>query len=511
MKKRQFIVYAMILFFSVSVVSSLVFLFTGLGNYLLDNHAFRQTQTALTTFYIVKDGFHLNYITPILGDPWTIPFEFPIYQMVVALLKMGTSLSLDVSGRIISIMFFCLSLFPLYMIMRRIMKSNTESLLAVCFVLLHPIYLFWSRTFMIESTALFFAITTLWLSIVFLETKRILPLVFAVSCAIIASLVKITTMASFTMIISVWALVCWLKEKGYRFGLKTTLYYGAFLLLVILLPVYLAREWVAYSDTLKSVNLYAAQTTMSTNLNSWNFGTLDQKFSLTTWNRILIHSAIYSIPFYAICIAMLILAFILKLKYRKEALISVFLYLLAPAIFTNLYYVHSYYTYANSIFLCAALEFLVISFIINKKNYLKVAGYGMAAGVMIFFFSQYLKEYYQLAKLNQDYVISVSKWIKENTGKDDVMIVYGNDWGSEYAYYSERKTIALRDVFKSVKDPMFQYIIRKHSKYNITTLVFDSYQGMYKKVFVNDLLNYFKFQPIIENEPFFLFHKPDQP
>lgn len=53
---------------------------------ILDAHAFRQTQTALTSYWFVQEGFKLDYITPVLGPPWEIPLEFPLYQWIAAAL-----------------------------------------------------------------------------------------------------------------------------------------------------------------------------------------------------------------------------------------------------------------------------------------------------------------------------------------------------------------------------------------------------------------------------------------
>src|SRR5579862_7514545 len=41
-------------------------------------HAFRQTQTAITSYWMLKGSPWLAYETPVLGPPWSIPFEFPL-------------------------------------------------------------------------------------------------------------------------------------------------------------------------------------------------------------------------------------------------------------------------------------------------------------------------------------------------------------------------------------------------------------------------------------------------
>ena len=62
------------------------FLWIGLDHPALDFYAFRQTQTALSAYWLWHDGFRLAYETPVLGAPWAIPYEFPLYQWLVALL-----------------------------------------------------------------------------------------------------------------------------------------------------------------------------------------------------------------------------------------------------------------------------------------------------------------------------------------------------------------------------------------------------------------------------------------
>jgi hypothetical protein len=55
------------------------------GKPLLDLHSFRQTQTAISAYYMVGNpSVFLDYITPVLGKPWRIPMEVPFYQWIFA-------------------------------------------------------------------------------------------------------------------------------------------------------------------------------------------------------------------------------------------------------------------------------------------------------------------------------------------------------------------------------------------------------------------------------------------
>src|SRR5262249_23038319 len=86
----------------------------GWNNTLSDAHGFRQTHTAITSYYFAQGGSFINYETPIIGAPWSVPFEFPLYQWIVAKTARIVQAPLDQTGRVISEIFFALSLLALW-------------------------------------------------------------------------------------------------------------------------------------------------------------------------------------------------------------------------------------------------------------------------------------------------------------------------------------------------------------------------------------------------------------
>ena len=66
-----------------------------------------------------------------VGAPWSIPLEFPIYQWIVALIRfMG--IPIDVGGRLISFAFFIGCLVPLRMLFRTLgLKTETFLICAI--------------------------------------------------------------------------------------------------------------------------------------------------------------------------------------------------------------------------------------------------------------------------------------------------------------------------------------------------------------------------------------------
>jgi hypothetical protein len=99
--------------------------------------------------------------TPVLGPPWTIPLEFPLDQWIVAGLTTFAGTPLDQTARFVSVMFFYLTLLPLGVLLSAVDMKRSLLPLGLAAFLLCPICIFWSRAFLIESTALFLTVSFL--------------------------------------------------------------------------------------------------------------------------------------------------------------------------------------------------------------------------------------------------------------------------------------------------------------------------------------------------------------
>jgi hypothetical protein len=115
---------------------------------LLDLHSFRQTQTAISTYYMVgKPSVLLDYETPILGKPWAIPLEVPFYQWVVARWHEWTGMGLDQSGKFISIIFLFACLWPVWKLLQELSIPPAPRWLTAAVFLSVPLHLYWGRAF----------------------------------------------------------------------------------------------------------------------------------------------------------------------------------------------------------------------------------------------------------------------------------------------------------------------------------------------------------------------------
>lgn len=467
-----------------------------IDGYILDQHGFRQTQTAITTAYFLKEGFSFAYLTPVFGWPWSLPFEFPTYQYIVYLVAAVSGAELEPTGRVVNLFFFYMSLIVFFKVLSLIgLKKNTIYLILI-FVVLSPIYVFWSRTFMIESTALFFSMVTFYLFLKlhrdgFLHNK--LTLLLLLLFASIAALTKVTTFLSFSILLFLYFIVF---ER--KFFLSRSVLYGSF---VFLVSISIAILYTHYGDALKSLNPIAEFVT-SHNLRAWNFGTIDARMLLDNYitigkhlmqNQGLFLLVLFLVPGY----------FVFVSRDRgsveyKLALVSLLVFIISFMVLFNLFKVHNYYWYSNS-FLLSTVVALVVATLLERvglvwKNVILM-------GVLLMGFLSYYDSYYkvQIHNFADDPVVLISDVIKHYTNENDIVYIRGRDWSSEVPYYSERKSIMIPgwrniDVGSQEFDSILEKSLDEQHKIGALVLCGLNDEGIKKR------LDFFKFSgaPVFE-------------
>lgn len=167
---------------------------------LADWHSWRQADTSAVSRNFVDKGFDLlhprfddlsgNASLP--NNPEGYRFvEFPIYNAFQAFFyKAYPGLSLEVWGRLISILASLGSLLFLYLITKRFLGERVALLTAFFFVVL-PFNIFYSRVILPESTMVFFNLGMIyWLSLWLKESKNYLFLTLGLLFAICSWLIK---------------------------------------------------------------------------------------------------------------------------------------------------------------------------------------------------------------------------------------------------------------------------------------------------------------------------------
>jgi hypothetical protein len=461
---------------------------------LLDFHAFRQAQNAITVSYLLNGGPWLAYETPVLGPPWSIPFEFPLYQWIVALAVEAGRFPVDQTGRLISVLFFISALYPIYKILKTLKLTTNNILLILSLICFSPEYIFWSRTFMIESTALALSFYYLWLVFLYFESlhstkKKWLILAGIVLFGSLAGMVKITTF--FAFIIGALIIFIFRQLKNGIDSYKKLLFGEVwFILCSFLVPTAGILLWTSFADSQKSLNPLAVFLT-STSLKGWNFGNLHQRLSAETW-----------LLFYQRTITDLIGAKILLFvvgycglfcnsRHLKIALLSFLLFLIPLCTFINLHFVHDYYVYGNGIFLIVALGVIIANFTDSDISFKKVTGYVLLTIMIICSVSHYYAKLRPLQCSNERFAemkIDIDKF----TSDKDILLVFGADWNPMIPYYLQRRSAMIR---KTVMRESPEYNNSKKnlslSDYRLGAVLFCDYPSKYSKLEMDTYLEDF--------------------
>ena len=497
--------------FVIAVIINVFFSIKGWDEPPLDAHHFRQSQTAITSYYTIKEGFRTDYITPVFGAPWSLPMEFPLYQWIVSVIVIIFKSPLVQSGRFVSLLFFYFSLLPIYSILNQITKNKQHSLIFLSILLLSPTYIYWSRTFMIESTAFFLSIVFLWGYISTLSKKHSIVNKFsiiALIAAILASMVKITTLAVYVyaaMIFTVWY---WLKEdRERRFSGKVIFKYSLHALFYVIIIAVFSVSWIKYCDSVKLQNPMAFDFLTSYSLNEWYMETFISKFSLENWNQIFyytlmipkflgsINTELIRIPYiivFIIFVTIVISHLIFNKQRRFEILFCISAFFTAPLAFTKLHFIHVYYNYPNMIFLYFAVGFFLLSFIESSNDKIHKAGkFILLPLIFVIIFFSYMYEYYPLQKMNLNYP-AVVEIVKNSTMSEDVILIYGQDWDPTLPLGMERKTLMDRWNLP-LNSEKIQNSLRITGKNTIKGMLLS---GNYDTLFIKERIDYFGFKAI---------------
>lgn len=420
------------------------------GQELLEQHSFRQTQTALTSYWFGKNGFGLAYETPVGGAPWSIPFEFPVYQYLVSIVSNFLGGDLGATGRIISFVFLGLCVFPVKSICRSLGVSKKAFYVFVALLFSSPLYLFWGRTFMIETAALLFAVVAIRFFVDFLNGGGLKEAVGFVFFIVFSILQKATTGLP---VLAVMAVVYFFYEINKNLSLIKCFSVRNFLVALFLfgVPLAVGASWTIYTDLLKAENEFGLQITSSA-LSRWNWGTISQRLSMELYGTVL-WGRIFKENLSGVLGLAIIMAgvfFAAKKQTKIVIIISVLLGILPLLFFSNLHIVHDYYQSANVIFLIFALAVSLVDAFdeVDSKGGVLILAVVMVVNNYISFAGGYFKAVREVYTVENTKDLAVSFVLKKNMQDDEAFVAYGNDWNSSFAYFSERKSFTVPVWFK---------------------------------------------------------------
>jgi hypothetical protein len=420
---------------------------------LIDVHAFRQTQTALTAYWIAKEGWTLAYQTPFAGYPWAVPLEFPFYQALVAYTSSVFSTPLDSTGRIFSYLVLLACAWPAFALTRRFKLPWTVPLVFCALLWSSPLYAYWGRTFMIETTALFLTLAALPAAHDLIKQKLTWKtIILYVGFSTAACLQKATTAGPVILFLLFYAVIYYWSamRKGEARWSHIFTSIG-----LIALPILIGLGWTQYTDFVKMENPFGRQLTSGV-LRSWNFGTIEQRLSFNTWRTIIWERTIQENAAGLFGVILLIAPLFFGQKYNRHkvmVLSLLFAYSLHIGIFTNLHFVHNYYQVATTVFVIAALSIVVGAFATHVTKCIAIAPI-LTLALVVFNITEYSKGYGVVTSrpVSAQDESSVSTYrlalnLNQNTPSGSGLVVFGKGYSSEVAFHSQRKTMTVPSGF----------------------------------------------------------------
>ncbi|MFT3830937.1 MAG: glycosyltransferase family 39 protein [Opitutaceae bacterium] len=411
----------------------------------LPGNGFRQTQTAITALFVQREhNFSLAYPTPVLGKPWSVPFEFPLYQWTVAVVSDTTGLSLIKCGRLVSAVCFFLGLPAVWLLLRRLGTSRTGRAAVLGMVLTCPLLLFYARAFLIETMALMFALWFLQAFVAAVERRRLGWLVMANLAGAGAGLVKVTTFMVYLVPAAVWALWWlwreWRANAGpARWRELTRL--GGWIAGATAAPFATTYAWLLFSDHTKMLNP-SARSLVSSTMHGYNFGNWSYRSDPAIWAA---HWRTISTEILPVGTLALVLAVaVLTCRGRRLAWVaaSAGLFLLAPVVFPVLYAWHEYYFTAVAVLPMIAAG-LVLAGLLDGPT-----PRGRAWAVVALAIGLQMQTYLRVHRPQQledpHGSSDLCEALRYTTERDDVLVIAGEDWSSVTPFYAQRRALMLR-------------------------------------------------------------------
>lgn len=430
-----------------------VAIYVGLGysaQPLLEWEAFRQTQTALTSYWMLQEGWRLDYQTPVLGYPWAIPLEFPIYQTIVALIVWLGGFDLDSTGRIVSFCFLLACAWPAFGIVRRL-KLPAEVAWIFCALLWSsPMYLYWGRTFLIDTVAVFFVLAAVPYALDLIDRATWKAGLLFGLFASLGLLQKAPTAAPALLVLGIVLVIAQLRASG----LNPIRWRRTWIVVAALsAPIVIAGAWYYYAADVRAENYLGGRIS----LKGTYLGTLKMRRNTELW-KIIVWDRVFQKNAAGWFGVFLLLLGVIFADGRKRLLIlfGLAMFLLPILVFFKSHWILEYYQVASVIFLLAALSLSVL--IIGERFYPLAPV--VTVLLVLFNLINFAKEYGGLVSKQMDATntraLAVGDVIRRYTPSNSRIVVFGltsfdgpafpvTSYSSEIVYYSERKGLTVEE------------------------------------------------------------------
>ncbi|HEY1172244.1 MAG TPA: hypothetical protein VGH19_12795 [Verrucomicrobiae bacterium] len=425
------------------------FTFKDIQDPLLDRHSHRQTYTLISVHFMLSEGAWFPHITPVQGPEWAIPMEFPFYQWAVAGVVNLTGLSLELAGRLVSLLFWWLVLFELFRALRHFVPGQLQRTGLVLMVAAAPTSIYWSRSCLIEAMALYFSVAFGARVLSAVTLNRASDWGWAMLFGGLAALQKITTL--FVMEVGVGLALLWWCGRRWK-STDTRPIAKKYLCCFLLLggwTLAVGAGWAYWADGVKERNVMAREMTTQAGLRAWNYGTVEQRLAPDTWKHLASNITLGlsgSTPGMGYKLPLLLWAVSLGLTRRRlaEQGLLVMAFLSGPLVFLNLYYVHEYYLMANGYLLLLALGTAVVALWEDPRRRFRQAGWCL----MVLLVAGQLHAYPRYRSLllaevppRRQFEAEFRALLDGRLPPQETLLVYGHAADSAVAFYARRKAI----------------------------------------------------------------------
>ena len=445
----------------------------------LRDHSFwwRAAQTESTVYWFQQEGIDLiDYQTPIYGPPWQVPFEFPLFQAMAALIGKIGHLDSEFSSRLAALFSFYLSALFLYLASQKIFRDKFTSHSILFIYLWTPYNIYYSTEPLIDFLALAMGFGYFYLILVWLDNRsKGWNALAAFVCGALGYLIKPSVMP-IVVIPILAAVILDAKERGYfsrpftirsLWGrVKVDLAYWVILAAIGILPVLLGYLWTKHADLIKGSSVFTQWLT-STNLPQWYFGTWAQRLNISLWYQYIHQILWFLLPYAFFPFALLGFAGLRKTSLKVALIVPAFaLGVFATlSIFLNLFQ-HEYYYICFTASMAILTGFGIRRFLQLTQKVMPDVIYLAALALLITAAFCYKNQYRPFRARALDYnnqMASTRAWVREiqqYVSTDEWVVFVEDDWNPLIPYLFERKTMVV--TWHENDDPICSILSDSH-------------------------------------------------
>lgn len=411
----------------------------------LAGHEFRQSQTALISYYIDQENnFSPLYEQPLLGKPWVgFILEFPLYQWCVVGLSRATGWPHFLAARVISIASFYLALPALSLLLGRLGLSRPRRLLALTPVLLCPVYIFYTRAFLIDPMEFLCCAWYVAAFVRMMDERRWSWWLVATVAGVGAALIK-------GFMLAVWLLPAagfgaWMLWRDLRAGPDWRVPARTFLwgIGAVLLPFVALKWWIGLTDPIKAAHPSAwIFTSKNLSIGNWGLFNFSSLLSREVWRTLMDRWGEAIMPPWLLLGLAAAGGIALPRGRGKFALVAG-VFFLSQVLFPFAYAYQDYYYYSCAAFLAVGLGLLMLELWDSAvPRWLAVALMLVPVAAQL---GTYWRNYRQQQAVVAEGWTTFTLSLKELTPAGSVIVVAGQDWAAMTPYYAQRRALMIRN------------------------------------------------------------------